>query len=913
VRIIFISKEAMKKLFLVILTFLLATPAYAWVSDYTYRKQASISSSASLTDYQVLATNPIYDETGLLRSWHFNEGSGASTADSSGNGNTGTITGATWSTSGKFGNGLSFDGNDNVNFGTNVKFTSGDFSISFWFNVASLTGTPFSRGRAYGDQKGDIRAAIENSQMKVAIRDSGSWIFGWLGNFQTSTTLTTNTWYYLTITRSGSTFKMYLNGNLENTQTSSADISDSSNSNTFYMGYFDNDGGSYYNGKLDEFRIYNRALSASEITALYNAKARLDYADIRFTDSDGDTQLNYWMEKDGNFWVKVPSIPSGSKTIYGYYGNASASSGSNGDNTFNFFDDFADGSINTGKWTTTGAGVSESAGTLQIVGNNSWNANGITSITTFDRTSQEYMMLWKAKFSSTGIDTFIGYSAQPLAYTDGILHYASTATQWGRYRDGTWLYLTEYAANTWYDVKIRLKQSQGYTLYRDSTSLEDDATFADNSHRMSMQQYDAGVTSYFDYVYVRKYASPEPTLGSWSEESVITVPTVTTSACTSITSSSATGNGNITATGGASATTRGFCYMTGTSGDPTTANSTAYDTGSFGTGAYTKFVTNLSAGTNYRVRAYAINSAGTGYGTTVQLLTTPAAPTNVSATDGTYTDKVTITWTKSTGATGYRVYRDSVDVSGLLGDVATYDDAGAAAPTITPGTTVATDGTSTSSVNLSLSGASVDNGTSHTYKVVAVNSSGNSADSTTNTGYRGVGSLTYQWQRSAGDSDATYSDISGATTDPYSDTVAPAYTVNAPTSVSASAINSTTIRITYSGASVTAGAGRYYKCVLNATGAAQQTATADRGYRNDTLAASDGYEIFSDTAAGGSYATSEGVDTASPFDDIGLDTGTTKFYKVKAESTAGTWSSLSTAYGSATSLLGEDVDFFLFF
>ena len=61
---------------------------------------------------------------------------------------------------------------------------------------------------------------------------------------------------------------------------------------------------------------------------------------------------------------------------------------------------------------------------------------------------------------------------------------------------------------------------------------------------------------------------------------------------------------------------RGFCYKAGT-GDPTTSDSVAYDDGDFGTGAFTKSITGLTGGTTYRVRAYAINSAGTGYGTTV--------------------------------------------------------------------------------------------------------------------------------------------------------------------------------------------------------------------------------------------------------------------------------------------------------
>jgi hypothetical protein len=110
-------------------------------------------------------------------------------------------------------------------------------------------------------------------------------------------------------------------------------------------------------------------------------------------------------------------------------------------------------------------------------------------------------------------------------------------------------------------------------------------------------------------------------------------PTVTTSACSDVMPTSATGNGNITATGGASVTRRGFCYKAGTSGDPTTSDSTAYDDGTFGTGAYTKSITSLSGGTGYRVRAYAVNSVGTSYGDTVQLTTSAVdAPTVTTTT-----------------------------------------------------------------------------------------------------------------------------------------------------------------------------------------------------------------------------------------------------------------------------------------
>lgn len=120
-------------------------------------------------------------------------------------------------------------------------------------------------------------------------------------------------------------------------------------------------------------------------------------------------------------------------------------------------------------------------------------------------------------------------------------------------------------------------------------------------------------------------------------------PTVTTQACSSVTHKTATANGNITATGGAAVTRRGFCYKTGTSGDPTTSDSTAYDDGTFGTGAYTKGLTGLSAATGYRVRAYAVNSVGTSYGTTVQLTTAGADAPVVSTTTTTLLNRTVAT------------------------------------------------------------------------------------------------------------------------------------------------------------------------------------------------------------------------------------------------------------------------------
>ena len=141
------------------------------------------------------------------------------------------------------------------------------------------------------------------------------------------------------------------------------------------------------------------------------------------------------------------------------------------------------------------------------------------------------------------------------------------------------------------------------------------------------------------------------------------LPTVTTSQVTNITQTSATGGGNVTATGGANVTERGICW--GTSHNPTTSNSHA-NSGT-GTGTYTVNMTSLTANTIYYVRAYAINSAGTAYGSEVSFTTSdiPSYTIAVSANPssggtvgggGTYQQGQSCTVTASSN-TGYTFMR----------------------------------------------------------------------------------------------------------------------------------------------------------------------------------------------------------------------------------------------------------------
>jgi len=96
------------------------------------------------------------------------------------------------------------------------------------------------------------------------------------------------------------------------------------------------------------------------------------------------------------------------------------------------------------------------------------------------------------------------------------------------------------------------------------------------------------------------------------------LPTVTTQAVTAITMTTATGNGNITATGQPLPTQHGVVWST--SADPTTADSKTTDGAVSVTGAFTSSMTGLTPGTLYHVRAYATNAIGTVYGEDVTFI-----------------------------------------------------------------------------------------------------------------------------------------------------------------------------------------------------------------------------------------------------------------------------------------------------
>jgi len=110
-----------------------------------------------------------------------------------------------------------------------------------------------------------------------------------------------------------------------------------------------------------------------------------------------------------------------------------------------------------------------------------------------------------------------------------------------------------------------------------------------------------------------------------------TLPALSTSPVTSVSTSSASGGGNITYDGGGTITARGVCWSTTV--NPTTSNLKTTD--GTGTGIFTSKIEGLTAGTTYHIRAYATNSLGTAYGSDITFSTSAVLPsltcTSISA------------------------------------------------------------------------------------------------------------------------------------------------------------------------------------------------------------------------------------------------------------------------------------------
>jgi len=200
-------------------------------------------------------------------------------------------------------------------------------------------------------------------------------------------------------------------------------------------------------------------------------------------------------------------------------------------------------------------------------------------------------------------------------------------------------------------------------------------------------------------------------------------PTVTTSAATSVGSTTATLNGNVSADGGAEVTARGFVYST-TEATPELGESgvTQSASASGGTGLIDAALSSLSANTTYSFQAYATNSAGTTYGgvqSFTTLKTEPASHVTGFAAGTITTSNIPATWTAA-AADGYLLLVSSSSVNAPADGTAVTNDTNVA------------DGSG--AVNLAGDAASYSSftgfaaGTTYTFAIYPYNNSGSNID-----------------------------------------------------------------------------------------------------------------------------------------------------------------------------------------
>lgn len=243
-------------------------------TTYRYRVRAQ-DAAGNLGPYsnisQIATPAPPPPGAALAGAWALNEGTGTQTADLSGNGNVGTLSGNTsWLPSAQHGAGLSFDGSgDSVQMASSTSLNVGgtELTVSFWAWVDDSTGSDqvfLSKPWNAGSQGSPpYQYAVEYNTQS----NSAGFFFGTTsgaGSGPYFVSLTPGTWTYVTFTYDGSFVRGYRDGTLILTTAATGSIGQ--RTTTLRLGV-DSIGNQGFKGRLDDVRVYARALSPSEIVS----------------------------------------------------------------------------------------------------------------------------------------------------------------------------------------------------------------------------------------------------------------------------------------------------------------------------------------------------------------------------------------------------------------------------------------------------------------------------------------------------------------------------------------------------------------------------------------------------------------------------------------------------------------------
>jgi glucose/arabinose dehydrogenase/chitodextrinase len=231
-------------------------------TSYSFRVRA-VDAAGNLGPYSNVATTttPAGGASGLVAAYGLNEGSGSSVGDSSGIGNNGQIGSATWSTQGKYGNALSFNGSSarvTVPDAPSLRLTTA-MTLEAW--VFPLTTTVSWRDVIY---KGNDNYYLMATSSVGGLPAAGGIFSGSYGEVFGDSVLPANTWTHLAVSWDGSVIELYVNGVLVESHPQAGTLAASSN--PLQIG---GDGlyGQYFGGRIDEVRVYNTALTQAQIQA----------------------------------------------------------------------------------------------------------------------------------------------------------------------------------------------------------------------------------------------------------------------------------------------------------------------------------------------------------------------------------------------------------------------------------------------------------------------------------------------------------------------------------------------------------------------------------------------------------------------------------------------------------------------
>ncbi len=236
-------------------------------TSYSYRVRAT-DTAGNLSAYSNVASATT--GAGLVAAYGFDEGSGTTLADASGNGYTGTLTnGPAWTT-GKFGSALQFnasdDGNDSndprVVLGRTLNIPNLPLTISAWVNP-----TDYADYRAIISKRDSPIAS--NMRLDVGLSQTGGGVYIFTGSsYSFSYAPPLNSWTHLAVVADSSGTRLYVNGLLQQT-IGVIKLGTNTSANTVIGGSGDGAGGDNdpFKGKIDDLRIYNRGLSQAEIQA----------------------------------------------------------------------------------------------------------------------------------------------------------------------------------------------------------------------------------------------------------------------------------------------------------------------------------------------------------------------------------------------------------------------------------------------------------------------------------------------------------------------------------------------------------------------------------------------------------------------------------------------------------------------